>query len=35
MGTGEHRQIQSALAQALLQDVDFEDQLLLLGIPPP
>jgi hypothetical protein len=35
IGSGEQRPIQSLLARALFQDVDFDDQLGLLGIPPP
>ena len=35
MGSGETRPVRGLLARALLQDVSFEDQFLLLGIPAP
>lgn len=35
MGEGETRPVRALLARALLQDVPFEDQLMLLGVRPP
>jgi hypothetical protein len=35
MGQGEERPVRALLARALLQDVPFEDQLMLLGVRPP